>query len=836
MSAWKHQRSYEKSEISTSTSASTNRRYPLNLPPPPTIATASDDFTCPYCHLVLKSKVFKEKGKAWRKHVTLDLEPYICIFSNCKSQLEIYPTKVEWLSHMKTSHRTRWQCFAVQAGHEPFISETAEEFESHMITAHSGDFRTDELSLITEISHQPISPTIECCPFCVNYPTKSLDLEEHVVQHLQDFALHSIEVPTSLLPIQPRNQDSLTFSTDDDDGLDSKAPTRSTIKKSRLTWKYPLVFDDRDRSSEKPPSPDYKKISSFGQLINDDCCYNHNGDEFLPNDRFLRSVNRSCVVEILRAANLDTEPGLIDFVMNDATRLFLILVSMSRNNDEKVSILRTLKYHLFTDNSLPISFRVTQDAAGRNTIWNWHPATPAGRFGPQDPLRVAGWGHNEKTLFNVYQWRFMAPTFGIGQPFRFEFQNDTVLPYTTFHRRAESIGFFGEVSKVNIHPAHIEGPNIARNKDGSIPVALKKANDDPELRKFFDKEANNLQKLRDYKSKHLIKPIAAYEHQGDRCLLLPWAEGGNLAQYWSRNPGNSLTNNELVWLFGQFAGLFGAIEELHRSNCRHGDLKPENILLFIDVHNNKTLQIADLGLTTFHELDAATNIRKSMDILTVTPPGTSRYMPPEMDIDRDKNLPAHPTRSRAYDIWSMGCVVLELLIWLAYGFDIMMKFRNETAYFWERVVGEEKKYQVQSDVQRHMKALSANWQVQSACGELLKLVQTRLLVVNVSENWLISSPDFRETASAAHREMRRIQREYCPVCTDDGLAPGHDDEHNGSKPSLPSHDNSLNTYAGLGRLDRQALEELELRFEQSVVESDYFGVDTQINKTSGLIR
>ncbi|KXH63941.1 heterokaryon incompatibility protein [Colletotrichum salicis] len=483
-------------------------------------------------------------------------------------------------------------------------------------------------------------------------------------------------------------------------------------------------------------------------------------------------------------------------------------------------MLKTLKTRRFTNSSLPITFRVTQDAAGRYTVWNWHPASPLGNSAPQDPLYFQGWDRNDKELFHSYQWKFMAPTFGTDQPFRFKFNTRTVLPYMEVARKAESKGFFGEVFKVNVHPAHIKAKKMAMNTDGSVAIALKKANEDPELKEFFDKEASNLQELRYYKSKHLIKPIAAYEHHGDRCLLFPWAAGGNLAQYWRSNRGNSLTKHELSWIFAQLTGLFDALEELHAKNCRHGDLKPENILLFIDTDKNKTLQIADMGLTSFHALDAATRIRKAQEILTLTPPGTSRYEPPETGKDREKQLSAHETRSRAYDVWSMGCVVLELLIWLAYGFDILSKFRDETAYFWElkQVRGSEKIYSVGSETQRYIKALSTKWQSQSAWRELLKFVETRLLVVKISEDSDVSSPQYREIASAAHKEMRVIQRKYYAVTTNDGLAPGHKLELNGTKPSLPAHEDNLDEFDGLVGIERKATEELEPTTKHSLAE------------------
>ncbi|KAJ0312471.1 hypothetical protein COL516b_001555 [Colletotrichum fioriniae] len=182
----------------------------------------------------------------------------------------------------------------------------------------------------------------------------------------------------------------------------------------------------------------------------------------------------------------------------------------------------------------------------------------------------------------------------------------------------------------------------------------------------------------------------------------------------------------------------------------------------------------------------------------MTPPGTSRYEPPEMDKDRDKMFPAHETRSRAYDIWSIGCIVLEFLIWLAYGFDAVKKFQDETAYFWERErsEGNEKKYRVQTDTLRYIKSLSTTFQTPSAWRELLKLVETRLLVINVSMNWKVSSPQYRETGTVDD-------------ALDDALVSTSDYEHHDIKPPLPALENSLDDLDGLVDIERKATEELE---------------------------
>jgi ankyrin repeat protein len=88
---------------------------------------------------------------------------------------------------MITHHRTRWQCFATQ--HKPLIYDSPEMFEDHMKADHAGSFPLDKLPFIVEMSAQPITPTLEHCPFCSE---TAGNVEEHVGQHLREFALHSL--------------------------------------------------------------------------------------------------------------------------------------------------------------------------------------------------------------------------------------------------------------------------------------------------------------------------------------------------------------------------------------------------------------------------------------------------------------------------------------------------------------------------------------------------------------------------------------------------------------------------------------------------------------------
>jgi serine/threonine protein kinase len=258
---------------------------------------------------------------------------------------------------------------------------------------------------------------------------------------------------------------------------------------------------------------------------------------------------------------------------------------------------------------------------------------------------------------------------------------------------------------------------------------------------------------------NLIRPIASYyqSSNGDKCLIFPWATGGNLGEYWEKHKSHSLVRDRILWILEQFEGISLVLEALHIKNVRHGDLKPENILLFEDqdlVRDNRTLQIADLGLAKIHDEDLRTIDRKDK---TTTPPGTRRYEPPEMDQDRNTQLP----RSRQYDMRSFGCILLELLIWLGYGFETLQEFRKKknTEYFWVMNNGV---YEINPVVVRCMSALDdelTGLDGDTAQQDILRMVRDSLLVIKVAQDYNKNpKDDERENAKQIHGRMREILR------------------------------------------------------------------------------
>jgi len=246
-------------------------------------------------------------------------------------------------------------------------------------------------------------------------------------------------------------------------------------------------------------------------------------------------------------------------------------------------------------------------------------------------------------------------------------------------------------------------------------------------------EIKAIKLARNLETEHLIKALAYCRQGKEHFILFPWATKGDLEAFWTKtDPQNS--DAFTTWIVTQLAGMAGAIEELHKDkdttgeHCRHGDIKPGNILCFEgDAGLPARFVIADVGLARIHQ--RATEDRHH----TVPPSSTIKYEAPEV-----KLAPLNAPRSRLMDIWSLGCVFLELVVWMLYGHDELKRLRGDlwgsTPFYQEiDLVGGGKTAQVHPAVQhwiRYMKGGPLS-NTKFALRMLLDLIETRLLVVPV---------------------------------------------------------------------------------------------------------
>jgi serine/threonine protein kinase len=173
-------------------------------------------------------------------------------------------------------------------------------------------------------------------------------------------------------------------------------------------------------------------------------------------------------------------------------------------------------------------------------------------------------------------------------------------------------------------------------------------------------------------------------------MVFPWADG-NLKDYWQKfDPAGlpPLQSCDLArWMSRQCLGLARGLQKIHYSGAnssktqspgvggetpmkrygRHGDLKPENILWFqndgsaYSVCTRGILKISDFGFSDFH--GSGSKSRFALEGITPT------YRSPEGD--------ARDHVSKEDDIWSLGCVLLEFVVWSLLGWNGVDKFSQE---------------------------------------------------------------------------------------------------------------------------------------------------------------
>ena len=150
-------------------------------------------------------------------------------------------------------------------------------------------------------------------------------------------------------------------------------------------------------------------------------------------------------------------------------------------------------------------------------------------------------------------------------------------------------------------------------------------------------------------------------------LLLPWAPSD--LEHWMASkkiPGSlrDLSRSErrarlYSLIFDVISGLASLHREIGGKITSHHDLKPSNILII-----GGTLKIADLGRSHLRiaaggsSTDGATGL------------GTYEYQPPEYW--RDDGLRAKMRHGRAFDAWSMGCILVEFATLILYDWESQM--------------------------------------------------------------------------------------------------------------------------------------------------------------------
>ena len=245
---------------------------------------------------------------------------------------------------------------------------------------------------------------------------------------------------------------------------------------------------------------------------------------------------------------------------------------------------------------------------------------------------------------------------------------------------------------------------------------------------------------------HVVTLLATFRLNGRYYLLFPYADF-NLRQYWKHTPIPDFSQATVSWMLHQCKAIASALHTVHEyqstrewlesdSNTnssgfiygRHGDIKAENILWYADqgiMDEKGLLVIADFGLTAFHNKNSRSNVNARY----VT--GSPSYEPPELML--------HSKISRAFDIWSLGCLYLEFVTWLVCGWEHLNQFPKaremetspamiDDTFF--TIVETEHRAVVRQSVQEWMNDLHEMPRCSAFVHDILSLISEDMLAVN----------------------------------------------------------------------------------------------------------
>ncbi|ETI26636.1 hypothetical protein G647_10397 [Cladophialophora carrionii CBS 160.54] len=240
-------------------------------------------------------------------------------------------------------------------------------------------------------------------------------------------------------------------------------------------------------------------------------------------------------------------------------------------------------------------------------------------------------------------------------------------------------GSFGKVYAVKINLAHNDGDVVHGARTAGIlheplvPAAGYESPDrqfavkifDSTDRMAFDQERVMLKHFAEYPHPHIVLHLTSWTQDEAHYILYDRARC-NLRTYTTEVRRPDLDRPHVLWFLRQLDGLARAIGHVHYSKRptladptpadekygRHNDIKPENILVFERaVNQNPVFKLTDFGLGVFTDAKVGNRSRETANVR-----GTQTYWAP--DHDRKGKI------SRPFDMWALGCVYLELLVWL----------------------------------------------------------------------------------------------------------------------------------------------------------------------------
>jgi serine/threonine protein kinase len=278
---------------------------------------------------------------------------------------------------------------------------------------------------------------------------------------------------------------------------------------------------------------------------------------------------------------------------------------------------------------------------------------------------------------------------------------------------------------------------------------------------------------------HLLKCYASFTFSSKYHMIYEKADC-NMEEFIMKNKDAtkipSLTSRKLA---AQLYGLAAALSVIHNqgqseTNGQSGhlgvpknasvpsktgyihDIKPDNLLMFIykqDGQETHWLRLSDFSCAKVADWVASISGERKASWRSDSKSGTPVYRAPES---------MYGKTSRPYDLWSLGCVYLELLVWYLEGFDKLDEFREirgtrakpggawDEGFYYTTDSGPESKFHLRDIVKDKI-----NYVVKNSDENLKHIAEAIRDLLNVN-------PDERPTAEKLARDLKRSYMEEKP--------------------------------------------------------------------------
>ncbi|KAK3347002.1 hypothetical protein B0T25DRAFT_521295 [Lasiosphaeria hispida] len=380
------------------------------------------------------------------------------------------------------------------------------------------------------------------------------------------------------------------------------------------------------------------------KFIKDYCCYGYTSiegantgrkTEFVPLDALKNFWTVGKIREVLWSVHprIQTDP---QHLLNKYLVVFSVLVWMSA--PEKIDTIKELNVD---DHNLPVDDRLINGTDQSDT---------------KDFL-------NE---FSKNQWRFCPLTLDC-RPFKKQLNPYHILPIT-------SQELLDPIADEEDDDVLVYKAQWHRSCLGSLPpsyVVLKEyrvTGPTSDSYKMLSNEVDIYSNLADENFSHIVKYYGSVVQQGKFTLILEYASGGNLVSYFQKTPHPHTTAGRASF-WQSFSSLLLGLDKIHHlSQAKdfvlkgaHQDIRPQNILVFpasAETQHCVRFKLADFG--TGHVRKCRV---RGLDALAAQRVGNGMYSSPESYRDDKVTKPQSP----ACDIWSLGAVASEALVWSIQG-------------------------------------------------------------------------------------------------------------------------------------------------------------------------